>query len=76
MAVTEKRIGNIEKKMVLHDEQIARVFSDITDIRDSQHQMILKNEKLFAQFRGILIGGVVIFIALQVGLLEAFKIVM
>ena len=48
MAVTEKRIGNIEKKMVLHDEQIARVFSDITDIRDSQHQMILKNEKLFS----------------------------
>ena len=31
---------------------------------------------MFAQFKGILIGGVVIFIALQVGLLEAFKIVM
>jgi len=76
MAVTEKRIGNIEKKMVLHDEQIARVFSDITDIRDSQHDMVLRHGKWFAQFKGILIGGVVIFIALQVGLLEAFKIVM
>ena len=72
MAVTEKRIGNIEKKMVLHEEQIARAFSDLTDIRDSQHDML----KMFAQFKGILIGGVVIFIALQVGLLEAFKIVM
>ena len=76
MAVTEKRINLIEKKMVLHDEQIARVFSDVTDIRDSQNAMLLKHGKMFAQFKGILIGGVVIFIALQVGLLEAFKIVM
>ena len=72
MAVTEKRINRIEQTLVRQDEQIARVFSDITDIRDSQQDML----KMFAQFKGILIGGVVIFIALQVGLLEAFKIVM
>ena len=72
MAVTEKRINRIEQTLVRQDEQIARVFSDITDIRDSQQDML----KMFAQFKGILIGGVVIFIALQVGLLEAFKIVL
>ena len=70
MAVNEIRINLIEKKMVLHDEQIARVFSDITDIRDSHQSMV----KMFAQFKGILIGGVVIFVALEIGLMDAIKI--
>jgi len=70
MAVTEKRINNIEKTLIRHDEQIARAFSDITDIRSSQQSMV----RMYAQFRGILIGGVVIFVALEIGLMDAIKI--
>ena len=55
MAVTEKRINLIEKKMVLHDEQIARVFSDITDIRDSQHDMLLKHGKMLHNLKEYLL---------------------
>ncbi len=70
MSVTEKRINNIEKTLIRHDEQIARAFSDITDIRSSQQSMV----RMYAQFRGILIGGVVIFVALEIGLMDAIKI--
>ena len=70
MSVTEKSINNIEKTLIRHDEQIARAFSDITDIRSSQQSMV----RMYAQYRGILIGGVVIFVALEIGLMDAIKI--
>jgi len=72
MAVNEKRINLIEKKMVLHDEQIARVFSDITDIRDSHNEMV----KMFVHVRGMFIGGIIIIVLLQVGVLDAIKLMM
>ena len=34
MAVTEKRISNIEKTLTRQDEQIARLFSDVNEIKE------------------------------------------
>ena len=65
MAVTEKRIGNIEKTLTRQDEQIARLFSDVSAIRE-----------MFVHVRGMFIGAIIIIILLQVGFLDALKLMM
>tara|TARA_R110002012_G_scaffold99117_1_gene237034 strand:+ start:278 stop:475 length:198 start_codon:yes stop_codon:yes gene_type:complete len=65
MAVTEKRIHNIEKTLNRQDEQIARLFSDVSAIKT-----------MFAQVKGMFIGGIGIIVLLQVGLLDALKVFM
>jgi len=72
MAVNEKRINLIEKKMVLHDEQIARLFSDVTTIKDTHNKMV----KMFVQIKGILIGVGGLILLQTVGVLDALKIMM
>jgi len=72
MAVNEKRINLIEKKMVLHDQQIARLFSDVTTIKDNHNEMV----KMFVHVRGMFIGGIIIIVLLQVGVLDAIKLIM
>tara|TARA_R100001244_G_scaffold2138_1_gene3357 strand:- start:84 stop:302 length:219 start_codon:yes stop_codon:yes gene_type:complete len=72
MAVNEKRINLIEKKMVLHDEQIARLFSDVTTIKDTHNKMV----KMFVQIKGILIGVGGLILLQSVGVLDALKIMM
>jgi hypothetical protein len=72
MAVNEKRINLIEKKMVLHDEQIARLFSDVTTIKDNHNKMV----KMFVQIKGILIGVGGLILLQTVGVLDALKIMM
>ena len=72
MAVTEKRINLIEKKMVLHDEQIARLFSDVTTIKETHNKMV----KMFVQIKGILIGVGGLILLQTVGVLDALKIMM
>ena len=72
MAVNEKRINLIEKKMVLHDDQIARLFSDVTTIKDNHHKMV----KMFVQIKGILIGVGGLILLQTVGVLDALKIMM
>jgi|TARA_R110000765_G_C18795578_1_gene593057 hypothetical protein len=71
MAVTEKRINNIEETLIRQDEQVARIFSDLTDIKKSQHKMSLGQNKM--QF--ILIGLAGGFVLSTLGLLETIKIV-
>ena len=65
MAVTEKRIHNIEKTLNRQDEQIARLFSDVSAIKT-----------MFAQVKGMFIGVIGIIVLLQVGLLDALKVFM
>jgi len=72
MAVNEKRINLIEKKMVLHDEQIARLFSDVTTIKETHNKMV----KMFVQIKGILIGVGGLILLQSVGVLDALKIMM
>jgi len=72
MAVNEKRINLIEKKMVLHDEQIARLFSDVTTIKETHNKMV----KMFVQIKGILIGVGGLILLQTVGVLDALKIMM
>ena len=72
MAVNEKRINLIEKKMVLHDQQIARLFSDVTTIKETHNKMV----KMFVQIKGILIGVGGLILLQSVGVLDALKIMM
>jgi hypothetical protein len=53
MAVTEKRIINIEKTLTRQDEQIARLFSDVTEMRE-----------MFVSIRGMWKGALIVMVGL------------
>ena len=65
MAVNEKRINLIEKKMVLHDEQIGKLFSEVNEVK-----------QVVTFSKGMLKGAIALLIYLsigEIGLLDAFK---
>ena len=65
MAVTEKRIGNIEKTLVRHDEQIAKLFSEVVEVKE-----------IVTFSKGLLKGAFAILIFLRIadlGLLDTFR---
>jgi len=53
MGVTEKRIVNIEKTLTRQDEQIARLFSDVTEMRE-----------MFVSIRGMWKGALIVMVGL------------
>ena len=51
MAVNEKRINNIEKTLTRHDEQIARLFSDMNEIKE-----------MFVSVKGMWKGALIVMV--------------
>tara|TARA_Y100000758_G_C15665794_1_gene280133 strand:- start:119 stop:319 length:201 start_codon:yes stop_codon:yes gene_type:complete len=65
MAVTEKRIGNIEKTLIRHDEQIAKLFSEVVEVK-----------QIVTFSKGMLKGALAILIFLGIadlGLLDSLR---
>ena len=63
MAVTEKRISNIEKTLTRQDEQIARLFSDVNEIKE-----------MFVSVKGMWKGALIVMVGLggiQLGVFDA-----